>query len=373
MPKFVALATCFSVGENAILYPLEVLKTRAQVNSNKTEKIGLWWMLRCGQTLVRQEGVRALYRGYGWFTFASLPSNVVYITAYNQLKQRMLDRCSPDATLMRTAVVPMAAGAIADVASILLWNPVEVVVQRLQIENKDSSMPNSNNSGINSSHSISNSSPSSTSSSRIAQRPQYEFFTYHTSGSGGGRWTRLSARSAGVKLASRIYQEEGYKGFFRGLQASILTSAPASAFWWPAYECSKLLLSPMLHWNRSGGGGGGGGSGGGGGGSGGISSPPSSEDTSSMKHVVFSLSGLIAGSITMICTNPFDVAKTRLQTQTQTYGATSALQALARILHHEGMNGLMKGLTPRLVYSVPASGLLSFTYELVLKWSRKDE
>ncbi len=75
----------------------------------------------------------------------------------------------------------------------------------------------------------------------------------------------------------------------------------------------------------------------------------------------------------MLLTNPFDVAKTRLQTQTETYGAKSAMPAIARIFAHEGMRGLMKGLLPRLVYSVPASGLVSFTYELVLSLSKKEK
>jgi hypothetical protein len=33
----------------------------------------------------------------------------------------------------------------------------------------------------------------------------------------------------------------------------------------------------------------------------------------------------------------------------------------------------MKGLLPRLAYSVPASALVSFTYELVLSLSRKHD
>jgi hypothetical protein len=307
VPTFLALATAFSVGENAMLYPFETLKTRAQVDPSK-QRIGPTWMLRSARKIVRQEGVSGLYRGYGWFTFASLPSNIVYITSYNSLKQLFLDHTSPDSTFARTALVPMAAGAIADVASILLWNPVEVIVQRLQL---------------------------------ARHRPSC-FFDYHHSR--GSAWSRF----AGVRLVRSIYHTEGWRGFFRGLQASILTSAPASAFWWPAYECSKLALSTLFVNNES-----------------------EAGDQSMRKHALYSTAGLSAGAWTMLCTNPFDVAKTRLQTQTETYGATSALPAIARIFRHEGMQGLMKGLPARLVYSVPASGLVSFTYELVLKLSMK--
>eukprot|EP00048_Salpingoeca_helianthica_P000085 m.39091 g.39091 ORF g.39091 m.39091 type:complete len:338 (-) comp10085_c0_seq1:21-1034(-) len=309
IPTFLALATTFSVGENAILYPLETLKTRAQVDPTK-QQLGFAWMLKSGRQILQREGVRGLYRGYGWFTFASLPSNIVYITSYNSLKQKLLNYTDPNSTLVRTAAVPMAAGALADVASILLWNPVEVVVQRLQLER---------------------------------HRPSF-FFDYHARNS-------MLNRFAGARLVSHIYRTEGWRGFYRGLEASILTSAPASAFWWPAYECSKLALSPLFLQSKD----------------------DDAGEQSFRKHVLYSVSGLSAGAWTMLCTNPFDVAKTRLQTQTETYGATSALPAIARIFKHEGARGLMKGLTARLIYSVPASGLVSFTYELVLKLSLKSE
>lgn len=307
MPRFITLATLFSVAENAILYPLEVIKTRVQVDHSTQQKHGLIWMFNFARNIVKHDGARSLYRGFGWYTFASLPSNVLYITSYNSMKQHWINKTPEDAIFMRSAVIPMVAGSVADILSIFFWNPVEIIVQRLQIEKR-------------------------------AARPRFFDTITHKP---------TSPKYAGVALIESIYHKEGWRGFYRGLGASILTSAPASALWWPAYECSKLALAPIML----------------------------SKDGSSTAplHVLHSVAGLSAGAWTMVCTNPFDVAKTRLQTQTETYGATSALPAMARIFKHEGARGLMKGLLPRLVYSVPASGLVSFTYELVLSLSRVDK
>lgn len=297
-----ALAAAFSVGENAILYPFEVLKTRLQVDAGTQQKHGLISMAKYAQNVVKYDGFRSLYRGFGWYTFASLPSNIVYITSYNAIKQHWTEQVPRDAVFMRSAVIPMAAGTIADILSIFLWNPVEIIVQRLQIEKR-----------------------------------KYAFFSAHLA--------KKSSSFAGINLIESILQKEGWRGFYRGLSASILTSAPSSALWWPAYECSKIALAPLIL--------------------------PTQGDSSAYLHVLHSLAGLSAGLWTMICTNPFDVAKVRIQTQTETYGAKTALPAIALIFKHERMRGLMKGLMPRLVYSVPASGLVSFTYELVLSLSQK--
>ncbi len=150
-----------------------------------------------------------------------------------------------------------------------------------------------------------------------------------------------------MRIIRGIHEKEGWRGFYRGTTASILSSAPGSALWWPAYECSKLALAPIML--------------------------PATGDDSTQLHVLHSTAGLMAGAWTMICTNPFDVAKTRIQTQTETYGAHTPLPAIARIFRNEGVRGLMRGLLPRLVYSVPASGLVSFTYELVLTLSRREK
>jgi hypothetical protein len=78
--------------------------------------------------------------------------------------------------------------------------------------------------------------------------------------------------------------------------------------------------------------------------------------------------GGIAGSTAAFFTTPFDVIKTRLQTQTplslqQYKGVFHALQCIATT---EGATGLYRGLVPRLVIYV-SQGALFFTFYECIK------
>jgi len=157
---------------------------------------------------------------------------------------------------------------------------------------------------------------------------------------------------------------QGLKGFYRGFTSSLLTNIPSSALWWPSYEVSKYLLSPFFlrypyfHYYHT------------------SSFRPqpkfekTSEDTA-REHSLHATSGICAGLCATILTNPLDVAKTRVQTRSETYGTSNPFRCISRIVQKEGVWALEKGLIPRLAYNVPASGVAAFTYELALGWSRK--
>jgi len=84
----------------------------------------------------------------------------------------------------------------------------------------------------------------------------------------------------------------------------------------------------------------------------------------SIKHLI---SGGAAGFVSTTLTIPFDVIKTRLQTQAtlppneRIY--TSTWQTFKIILKDEGFMGLTRGLGARLVYLTPAGSITFTTYE----------
>ncbi|KAL0324289.1 UNVERIFIED_CONTAM: Mitoferrin [Sesamum calycinum] len=75
--------------------------------------------------------------------------------------------------------------------------------------------------------------------------------------------------------------------------------------------------------------------------------------------------GGFAGSMASLFTTPFDVVKTRLQTQipgsTTTYNGV--FNTLKEIGKHEGLKGLYRGLTPRLVMYMVQGALFFASYE----------
>ena len=160
----------------------------------------------------------------------------------------------------------------------------------------------------------------------------------------------------------KIYSNEGIKGYYRGLGATFIVSALASSMWWTAYENIKLLLYrpsvlPYLVWSKS-----------------------ADERTADVHRIPQFTAGFIAGTITSACVNPFDVVKTRIQTQNiNTLGTTASTVVYRNIFHglqclwrEEGVNGLMRGVLPKLMSRGPLSAISALIFELVLYYSRND-
>lgn len=160
----------------------------------------------------------------------------------------------------------------------------------------------------------------------------------------------------------KIYLNEGIKGYYRGLGATFIVSALASSMWWTAYENFKLLLYrpsvlPYLVWSKS-----------------------SDERTADVHRLPQLLAGFIAGTITSAGVNPFDVVKTRIQTQNiHTLGATTSTVIYKNMFHglqclwrEEGVQGLMRGILPKLMSRGPLSAMSALIFELVLYYSRND-
>ncbi|KAJ4835491.1 hypothetical protein Tsubulata_015482 [Turnera subulata] len=75
--------------------------------------------------------------------------------------------------------------------------------------------------------------------------------------------------------------------------------------------------------------------------------------------------GGLAGSTAALCTTPFDVVKTRLQTQIPGSKSQydSVFHALGKIAKSEGLKGLYRGLIPRLVMYMSQGALFFASYE----------
>jgi hypothetical protein len=96
--------------------------------------------------------------------------------------------------------VSFVAGAFADFAANFFVVPLEVIVQRIQIQDQNA-------------------------------KNKY---------------------SGGIDAVKQIYAQEGVRGFFRGFGATLLAYAPASAVWWSVYERCKALFSEYLFTERTG-------------------------------------------------------------------------------------------------------------------------
>lgn len=143
---------------------------------------------------------------------------------------------------------------------------------------------------------------------------------------------------------------------WRGLTPTLWRDVPFSAIYFAGYEAVKRSLT--------------------GGGLGEGNAQGSGEEFG----VAFA-SGALAGSVAAVLTHPFDVVKTRLQTQGSAKGGQERLsgslrgtegktegnvwQGLRRIVRKEGSKGLWKGLSPRTAKVAPACGVMIASFEVV--------
>ena len=324
--RFCLWMSVFSIAENALFYPFYLLKTREQAdrsaNYNALESAN-----RHIRAALAKGGIRGLYRGFASSSVVTLPAYGVYSGVYTWAKEWLgltHNSPAPNSFAARHPVLisyaaPFLAGLIADVASITLYVPGDVIVQRLQL-------PNS---------------------------PYTSF----------------------LDASRKIYQREGVAGFYRGFNATLVTSAIASAIWWLAYERSKERL---YRWDEK-------------------RREAHGEVAASVQHRPGSLwaaltevnrmpqlaAGFIAGTVTSSIINPLDVVKTRLQVQDSTHPASggkaakgryrSFVHGLRQVYLEEGMRGYVRGLVPKLVSRGPLSAMSSMMYELVLYLSRNEK
>lgn len=93
----------------------------------------------------------------------------------------------------------------------------------------------------------------------------------------------------------------------------------------------------------------------------------SSPDSAKLNSGQTLLCGGFAGSTAALCTTPFDVVKTRVQLQALSPVSKydGVLHALKEIFQQEGLHGLFRGLSPRLVMYVSQGAIFFTSYEFL--------
>ncbi|XP_062074318.1 adenine nucleotide transporter BT1, chloroplastic/mitochondrial [Humulus lupulus] len=136
-----------------------------------------------------------------------------------------------------------------------------------------------------------------------------------------------------------IIEKGGLRSLYNGWGAVLCRNVPHSIIKFYTYESLKQLT---------------------------LSSLPSGTQPNTLQTL---FCGGLAGTTAAFFTTPFDVVKTRLQTQipgsASQYG--SVIHVLYEIGKHEGLNGLYRGLAPRLVMYMSQGALFFASYEFLKK------
>ena len=195
--KFYSLGVFMTMTTRLTVYPASLIRTLLQVQRGKSLYTGT---LDAFCKILRAEGLRGLYRGFMVSTF-TLVSGQAYITTY-ELVRTYVSHYSPSNT-----VKSLVAGGAASLVAQTITVPIDVVSQQLMMQGQGEHL------------------------TRFKVRPRAPA----AASSSSSRRARLSFGQT-RDIVVQICAADGFRGFYRGYVASLLTYIPNSALWWPFYH-----------------------------------------------------------------------------------------------------------------------------------------
>lgn len=140
-----------------------------------------------------------------------------------------------------------------------------------------------------------------------------------------------------------VYRNEGLAAFYVSYPTTLAISIPFNAIQFTVYEQVKRILNPRHEYSPT-------------------------------THIT---AGAIAGAVAAAVTTPLDVAKTILQTRGTSHdaeirGVKGMADALRIIWTRDGIKGFGRGLTPRVLTTVPSTALCWLSYEFFKAAIRSD-
>ncbi|XP_019196900.1 PREDICTED: solute carrier family 25 member 44-like isoform X2 [Ipomoea nil] len=309
--KFFFLGAALFSGVSATLYPVVVLKTRQQVAAAQIP------CLKMAVSILRNEGCRGFYRGFGTSLTGTIPARALYMGALEMTKSNV-----GTATVRlgfseaaASAIANAAAGLSAAMAAQLVWTPIDVVSQRLMVQGSSSS-----------------------SSSSVG----------------------LKSYNGGIDAFRKIICSYGVRGLYRGFGISILTYAPSNAVWWASYSVAHRLIWGCIgcHGCKKEDDGGG------------------FRPDGKAVVAVQGLSATFASGVSALVTMPLDTIKTRLQVldgEGTDRRPPTARQTVRNLVKEGGFTACYRGLGPRWASMSMSATTMITTYEFLKRLSTKNQ
>jgi len=181
---------CAGVAEHTFMYPLDLVKTRMQAcPGGKGVGVAL-------NSVLKEEGVRGLYRGVGAVVLGAIPGHAIHFATYEAVKRWLggsHTASGKDNSGWRNVVADMGAGSCATMMHDAVSTPVDVVKQRMQLYGNTS--------------------------------------TY-------GK--RIST------TAMQAFKEGGWRAFYVSYPTTVAMNIPVFAVYFATYERVKKFMTPLL-------------------------------------------------------------------------------------------------------------------------------
>ncbi|CAN0870313.1 Solute carrier family 25 member 44, partial [Linum grandiflorum] len=225
---------------------ISVIKTRLQVATKDTGERNAFSVIR---GLVKTDGIRGLYRGFGTVITGAVPARIIFLTALETTKVasfKMVESLKLSEA-SEAAVANGIAGMTASLCSQGVFVPIDVVCWPI---------------------------------SSTSQKLMVQGYSGHEKYKGG------------LDVARKVIKSDGIRGLYRGFGLSVMTYSPSSAVWWASYGSSQRVIWRFLGYGTD---------------------PEPAAPSGMNIVLVQAAGGVIAGATASCITTPLDTIKTRLQ------------------------------------------------------------
>ena len=298
-------------------HPIDTAKARLQAQQPSVGSIPRYRNLI--QTLLKtfqKEGVRGLYRGFSITVAGSGPGSCLYITTYDQASQRLTAASS--FLGQNDSIAHFLAGMIAEAVCCAVFVPIDVVKERLQIQEQ------------------------------------------------GGRGNYRG----GMHALTTIYRTEGLSGIYRGYAATLASFGPYSAFYFTFYEKIKAFSLGVFSTEGTaddtseaddevtd------------------LGTETKQKTANDVPFLLHLANASLASAMASFVTTPLDLVKLRLQVQRGTAADLSVgskppwepysgmIDGLKKIVRQDGVPGLFRGAGARTVFHGPMTAITFAAYE----------
>ncbi|GAB9473345.1 hypothetical protein Gpo141_00010498 [Globisporangium polare] len=192
IPTLLGSASAGMIGR-VFCHPIDTVKARLQASTAATGQSMASHMQLRNLTL---EHVRGLYRGLGVSMIGSAPATCLYLTSYEVSKDRLQ---SIEVFRQSPSLVYLGAGMLAEALSCVLWVPIDVIKERMQVQTK------------------------------LAAEGKERVYYRNT-----------------LHALQTIMKTEGLGGLYKGYVATLLSFGPFSALYFMLYEKNKAVAQEYL-------------------------------------------------------------------------------------------------------------------------------
>eukprot|EP01125_Pyxidicula_operculata_P005071 TRINITY_DN1859_c0_g1_i1.p1 TRINITY_DN1859_c0_g1~~TRINITY_DN1859_c0_g1_i1.p1 ORF type:complete len:358 (-),score=74.75 TRINITY_DN1859_c0_g1_i1:320-1393(-) len=238
-----AVATILSDG---VLTPMDTVKQRRQLNLKAYT--GTW---NCFTSILRQEGVSALYAGYTTTLTMNVPFHMIYLNSYEVFRGFLIEKFNKEKALNGGSgpnlegtqqqqhatydpKIDLIAGGAAGTVASGLTNPLDVAKTRLQTQGDVFvSQPCTHHPHHHAPHTYV---PHTTSSTTSTTTPHHDIKPVNQMVTSGRHYHGM------VNTLSQIWKDEGVRGYTRGILPRMVFFSFSASILFTTYQYTKFIL-----------------------------------------------------------------------------------------------------------------------------------